>query len=132
MPLNKQELDKLLNETEIISIATTKANGDPHIMPIWFIYHDGKIYFETDKTTTKFKNIQRHNKVALCIGGKNTYIIEGKVKWYTEKELGFPIRKLYWQKYGKAMDDSYMTDNTLLFEVIPEKTLSWHYAPNWD
>jgi len=122
----------LLTETEIISIATTKTNGDPHVMPIWFIYHDIKIYFETDKTTVKFKNIKRHNKISLSIGGKNTYIIEGKVKWFTEKELGFPIRKMYWDKYGKDMDDSYITDDTLLFEVIPEHTQSWHYAPTWD
>src|SRR3989344_3241317 len=115
MSLNKQELEKLLKETEIITIGTTKANGDPHVMPIWFIYHNGKIYFETDKTTVKFKNIRRHNKIALVIGGKNTYIIEGKVKWFFEQELGFPIRKMFWDKYGEVMDDSYITDKTLLF-----------------
>jgi len=132
MPLNKSELNKLLTETEICYIATTKSNGDPHLMPVWFIWYKGKIYFETDKTTVKFANIQRHNRVMICFGGKNTYLVEGSVKWFTEKELGFPIRKMYRDKYGMDMDDSYITEKTLLFEVTPGKTQSWHYAPKWD
>jgi general stress protein 26 len=132
MPLNNAELDELLAKTEICYIATTKSNSNPHLMPIWFIWHNGKIYFETDKTTVKFANIQKHNRVMICFGGKNTYLVEGSVKWFTEKDLGFPIRKMYWDKYGKDMDDSYITENTLLFEVVPDKTQSWHYTPKWD
>ena len=132
MPLNNQEVEKLLNETEIVYIATTKPNGDPHVVPIWFIVQGGKIYFETDKDTVKFQNIQKRNKIALCFGGKETYIVEGSVKWFTEEELSFPIRKMFWEKYGKDMADSYIHKDTLLFEVIPERTMSWHYAPSWD
>jgi len=68
----------------------------------------------------------------LCFGGRSTYLVEGSVKWSTEQDLGFPIRKMYWDKYGKDMDDSYITDNTFLFEVILDKSQSWHYAPEWD
>lgn len=132
MPLSKPELDKLLSEEEICYIATTKPSGDPHVVPIWFIWRNGKIYFETDTTTIKFANIQRRNRVMLCFGGKETYLLEGSVKWYTEEELGFPIRKLFWEKYPRHMDDSYITEKTLLFEVEPMKTQSWHYGPSWD
>lgn len=131
MPLDSSELDKLLTE-EICYIATTKPNGDPHVVPIWFVLHAGKIYFETDKTTVKFANIKHHNKVMLCFGGRETYLVEGSVKWCTEKELDFPVRKLFWEKYPRHMDDSYITEKTLLFEVVPEKTQSWHYGPSWD
>lgn len=133
MPLNKQEIESLLQKEEIIFIATTKADGSPHIAPIWFVYHKGKIWFETDKDTVKFKNIQKLNKIAFCFGGRETYIIEGSVKWFTEKELDFPIRQMYWDKYGNHMDDSYINEETLLFEVIPEKEMSWHYADqDWE
>lgn len=132
MPLTKPELDKLLEVEEIAYISTTKTSGSPHIVPIWFVYHNGKIYFETDKTTVKFKNIQRNNKIAICFGGKNTYIIEGRVKWWIEKEVPIPFRKMLWDKYGKDMDDSYINENTYIFEIIPEKEMSWHYAPEWD
>lgn len=132
MPLSEKELDKLLSDSDICYIATTKPNGDPHVVPIWFIWRDGKIYFETDKTTNKFKNLLKHNRVMLCFGGKETYLVEGSVKWCTEAELGFPIRELFWKKYPHHMEDSYINDKTLLFEVIPDNTQSWHYAPEWD
>ncbi len=131
MPLNQSELNELLSKSDICFIATTKPNGNPHVVPIWFIWHKGKIYFETDKTTVKFANIRKHNRIMLCFGGKNTYLVEGSVKWFAENELGFPIRKLYQKKYGTDMDDSYITDNTLIFEVMADKTQSWHYAPLW-
>lgn len=133
MPLNKQEIIDLINKEEICYITTTKQDGSPHIAPIWFIYHNDKIYFETDKTTVKFKNIQHNNKVAICFGGRETYIIEGSAKWYQENEVPIPFRKMLWQKYGDDMDDNYITEKTLIFEVIPEKEISWHYADqDWE
>jgi nitroimidazol reductase NimA-like FMN-containing flavoprotein (pyridoxamine 5'-phosphate oxidase superfamily) len=101
MPLNKTELEKILKESEICYIATTKPNGDPHVVPIWFIWYQSKIYFETDKTTVKFHNLQKR-------------------------------RQMYWEKYPKHMEDSYINEKTLLFEVIPDKEQSWHYGPSWD
>lgn len=133
MSLSKSEINSLLDKEEIIYIATTKPSGSPHIAPTWFVYHSGRIYFETDKTTVKFKNIKRNNKIALCIGGRETYIIEGKVKWFEEKDAPLPFRKMLWDKYGNDMDDSYITDKTFIFEVIPEKEMSWHYADqDWE
>ncbi|KKU91234.1 MAG: pyridoxamine 5'-phosphate oxidase [Microgenomates group bacterium GW2011_GWA1_48_10] len=132
MALNKSEITKLLSKEQLVYIATVKQNGNPHIAPIWFVYHQGKIYFETDKTTVKFGNIKRHNRIALCFSGKPGYIIEGSVEWWVEKEAPVPFRKLLWEKYGKDMDDSYITEKTYIFEVIPEKEMSWHYAPGWD
>lgn len=132
MALNRKEIEELLSKEEICYIATSRPDGRPHVMPIWFIYHEGKIWFETDTTTVKFKNIQHNNRVMVVFGGKSTYIVEGSVKWCKENELPFPIRKMYWDKYGKDMNDSYITEKTLLFELIPKKEQSWHYAPSWD
>lgn len=132
MALSRTEIEHLLQTEEIVFIATTKKDGSPHLVPIWFIYHEGKIWFETDITTVKFHNIKRRSKIALCFGGKNTYIVEGSVKWYKEAELEFPIRKMFWDKYKKAMGDDFINEKTRLFEVIVEKEMSWHYAPSWD
>ena len=132
MPLNKTEKNKLL-ETEIVYLATSGLKGNPHVKPIWFIRHKDKIWFETDITTRAFKNIKENNKIMLCFGGRETYLVWGKVKWYKEKDCPILFRKMLWDKYGDDMDDSYITDKTYIFEVIPEKELSWHYADqNWE
>jgi len=132
MALNRNEIEKLL-KTEIVYLATSDLKGNPHVKPIWFVYRKGKIWFETHLPTRAFKNIKENNKIMLCFGGRETYLVWGKVKWYKEKDAPLPFRKLYWKKYGDDMDDSYITDKTRIFEVIIGKETSWHYADqNWD
>lgn len=132
MALNRKEIKKLLL-AEIVYLATSDLKGNPHVKPIWFIHLKGKIWFETDFTTIAFKNIKLNNKIMLCFGGRETYLVWGKVKWYKEKDCPIPFRKMLWDKYDEDMDDSYITDSTGIFEVTVEKETSWHYADqNWD
>jgi len=132
MALNRKEIEKLL-KGEIVYLATSDLKGGPHVKPIWFVYHKGKIWFETHLPTRAYKNIKENNKVVLCFGGRETYLVWGKVKWYEENDAPLPFRKLYWDKYGKDMDDSYITDKTRISEVIIGKEMSWHYTDkNWD
>ena len=132
MALNKQEIGKLF-KTEIVYLATSDLKGNPHLKPIWFVYHKGKIWFETHLPTRAFRNIKENNKIMLCFGGRETYLVWGKVKQYEEKECPVPFRRMLWDKYGNDMDDSYITEKTRIFKVIVEKEMSWHYADqNWD
>ncbi len=132
MSLNIKEIGKLF-KTEIVYLATSDLQGNPHVKPIWFVYYKGKIWFETDIITRAFKNIKENNKIMLCFGGRETYLIWGSVKWYKEKDAQVPFRKMFWEKYGKDMDDSYITEKTRIFEVIITKEMSWHYADqNWE
>ena len=132
MSLNIKEIGKLF-KTEIVYLATSDLQGNPHVKPIWFVYYKGKIWFETDIITRAFKNIKENNKIMLCFGGRETYLIWGSVKWYKEKDAQVPFRKMFWEKYGKDMDDSYITEKTRIFEVIITKEMSWHYAnQNWE
>lgn len=124
MSLNKSEINDILGREEIVYIATTKQNGSPHIVPIWFVYHQGKIYFNTESISQKFKNIQNLNKISLCFGGKETYIVEGSVKWYSENDCPVPLRQLLYEKYPNEMKNGYITPKSLFFEVIPEKEMS--------
>lgn len=58
----------LLQGTFTGKLGTINKNGSPHIVPIWFIL-DNKdhILFTTGDTSVKAKNIQRDNRVRLCI-----------------------------------------------------------------
>ena len=132
MPLNKSEIGKLL-EKEIVYLATSSLSGNPHVKPIWFVFNKGKIWFETHLPTKAFRNIKENNKIMLCFGGRETYLVWGKVKWHKEKDCPVPFRKMLWDKYKGYMDDSFITDKTRIFEVIIKKETSWHYADqNWE
>ena len=133
MSLSRAEIDELLKQEEIVYVATADLISNPHLKPIWFVIYNGSIWFETHTPTVAFKNIKQNNKVMLCFGGKKTYLVWGKVEWFTEKEAPIPFRKMLWDKYGKDMHDSYITEKTLIFKVVVSKEVSWHYADqNWE
>lgn len=132
MPLNKKEISNLLKKEEIVYLSTSSKDGEPHIKPIWFVIHNDEIWFETHLPTVAFKNIKENNKVVLCFGGKETYIVWGSVEWFEEKDAPLPFRKMLWDKYEKDMEDSYITEKTRIFRVKVKRETSWHYAPTWE
>ncbi|MFJ2766685.1 PPOX class F420-dependent oxidoreductase [Streptomyces sp. NPDC087300] len=48
-------------------LSTVRADGSPHIAPIWFLLDGDDLVFNTGKETVKGRNIARDGRVALCV-----------------------------------------------------------------
>ncbi|MFD8808415.1 PPOX class F420-dependent oxidoreductase [Streptomyces sp. NPDC059597] len=48
-------------------LATARADGSPHIAPIWFLLDGDELVFNTGKETVKGRNLARDSRVALCV-----------------------------------------------------------------
>jgi hypothetical protein len=48
-------------------LATVRADGRPHVAPVWFALDGEVIVFTTWRTTVKAANLRRDPRVALCI-----------------------------------------------------------------
>ncbi|MFE0100552.1 PPOX class F420-dependent oxidoreductase [Streptomyces sp. NPDC059009] len=48
-------------------LSTVRADGSPHIAPIWFLLDGDDIVFNTGKDTVKGRNLARDGRVALCV-----------------------------------------------------------------
>jgi PPOX class probable F420-dependent enzyme len=49
-------------------LATVRADGRPHIAPIWYdVDDDGSLVFNTGESTVKGRNIRREPRVSLCV-----------------------------------------------------------------
>jgi PPOX class probable F420-dependent enzyme len=49
-------------------LATTRADGRPHVVPIWYdLDDDGSILFNTGVRSLKGRTIRRDGRVALCV-----------------------------------------------------------------
>ena len=58
----------LLETARTGKLATVRADGRPHIAPIWFdLDTDNTIYFNTGAATVKGKNMSRDPRIALCV-----------------------------------------------------------------
>jgi len=57
--------EDFLCQGRILRLAT---QGDAlHLVPIWYIYENNKIYIHTGAISIKVKDIKKNNKVAMCV-----------------------------------------------------------------
>jgi PPOX class probable F420-dependent enzyme len=57
----------LLERPRTAKIATVRADGRPHVAPIWYDLDGETVVFTTWHTTVKAANIQRDPRVSLCV-----------------------------------------------------------------
>lgn len=66
--MSPAELAQFLSSgTRTAKLATTMADGGPHVMPVWFIVEDGVIVFNTARDTVKGRNLRRDPRVSLVV-----------------------------------------------------------------
>ncbi|MEU6441607.1 PPOX class F420-dependent oxidoreductase [Streptomyces sp. NPDC047046] len=53
--------------TRTAKLATVRADGSPHIAPIWFVLDGSDLVLNTGKDTVKGRNLARDGRVALCV-----------------------------------------------------------------
>jgi uncharacterized pyridoxamine 5'-phosphate oxidase family protein len=81
-------------------IATTRPDGRPHVMVVWALWMNGRIYFSTGAETVKARNIAKNPRCTMCSeDAAEAVIVEGVVE--TERNVE-TIRKFvpsYERKY---------------------------------
>ncbi len=53
--------------TRTAKLATVRADGRPHVAPIWFVLDGHDLIFTTGERTLKGKALRRDRRVALCV-----------------------------------------------------------------
>ncbi|BCM71840.1 MULTISPECIES: PPOX class F420-dependent oxidoreductase [Streptomyces] len=48
-------------------LSTVRADGSPHVAPIWFLLDGDDLVFTTGKDTVKGRNLARDGRIALCV-----------------------------------------------------------------
>jgi PPOX class probable F420-dependent enzyme len=65
-------------------LATVRADGSPHVAPVWFAVDGREILFNTGAQTVKGKALRRDRRVALCVDDERPpfsfVIVEGTVE----------------------------------------------------
>ncbi|MCA9990135.1 MAG: pyridoxamine 5'-phosphate oxidase family protein [Anaerolineales bacterium] len=113
-----------LSREMTIWLATTREDNRPHLVPVWFVWLDDKIYVATGTETQKFANLRQNQAVALALPDTaQVIIIEGEahVADYrtTDKIADYFYNKYEWDfRY----DDSV---TWRLLEITPRKILAW-------
>src|SRR5206468_1261755 len=59
-------------------VATVRADGRSHAMPVWGVWLDGAVWFSTDPVSLKGRNIARDPRIVIHLeSGDEVAILEG-------------------------------------------------------
>ena len=113
-----------LGRESTIWIATVRGDDRPHLVPVWYVWLQGKVYLATGTHTQKFINLYGNQSVALALPDPaSVIIIEGEAHashhQTVETLADYFYNKYEWDfRYDESAD-------WRLIEVTPRKILAW-------
>ncbi|HEY7946652.1 MAG TPA: PPOX class F420-dependent oxidoreductase [Acidimicrobiales bacterium] len=108
-------------------LATVRADGSPHVAPIWFAVDDGEdgreIVFNTGEDTVKGRALRRDGRAALCVDDEVPpyafVIVEGTVELVDDPAALRRWAGIIGGRYmGEDQADAYGERNGVLGELL--------------
>lgn len=65
--MSEREIEAFLEEQKYVQIATLNPDGSPHLVPLWYLYHDGRVGFWTYGSSRKIKNLERDERLTALV-----------------------------------------------------------------
>jgi PPOX class probable F420-dependent enzyme len=59
--------DFLMHGTRTAKLATSGPDGQPHVMPVWFVLDGEELVFNTGADTVKGRNLRRDGRAAVIV-----------------------------------------------------------------
>ncbi|MYZ38861.1 MULTISPECIES: PPOX class F420-dependent oxidoreductase [unclassified Streptomyces] len=89
--MSKDEWRTFVSEgTRTAKLSTVRADGSPHIAPVWFVLDGDDLVFNTGKETVKGRNLLREGRAALCVDDERPpfafVVIQGRAEIDEEPE----------------------------------------------
>jgi PPOX class probable F420-dependent enzyme len=109
-------------------LATTRADGRPHVAPIWFdLDDDGTLVFTTGADTLKGKALRRDPRVAVCVDDETPpfafVLIEGTAEITEDpEELLAWATRIGGRYMGTDVADAYGERNAVPGELLVRVT----------
>ena len=72
--MDEDEVLALLDEERVMTCATLGPRGWPHLMPLWYVVRDGRLWAWTFAKSQKTKNLERDPRATLQVeAGRDVY-----------------------------------------------------------
>ena len=124
----------LLQRSRTAILATVRADGRPHVAPIWFDLDGDTLVFMTGENTVKGRNMRRDPRVSLCIDDEEPpfhfVLIEGAAKLTAEDpDLLYWATRIGGRYMGAERAEEYGRRNAVqgesLVRVTPQKIVAY-------
>ena len=129
----KKSIAQLVEWQRVCHVATVDARRTPHLVPVCHVLADGKLYFASEKSARKVRNLRATPTVAVTVdlysddwSQLKGVMIQGKAAVIGKGPRFRKLRKLLYAKYPQYPDNAALEEgDAVVVEVTPTNVFSW-------
>lgn len=120
-PALERAFEKLA-QAEACWYSSVRADGRAHLAPVWYVWHNQRIYVVSQPGSVRARNLQTNPAVSVALPDPmNVVILEGTAR--PAPEAAAELQPLFAAKYN--WDISTDHDYALIIEMTPHKLMVW-------
>ena len=126
------KVDHFLLAFRSIWVSTTRPDGRPHAVPVWYIWDGRNLYFISERSLQKSRNLVRQPWIVIHSGdGDDVIILEGPVEIVTDRAELEKVDAVYRAKYvdpGSGAQATIFEPQVDLYRVNVKHVMAWEYG----
>jgi len=126
------KVDHFLLAFRSIWVSTTRPDGRPHAVPVWYIWDGRNLYFISERSLQKSRNLVRQPWIVIHSGdGDDVIILEGLVEIVTDRAELEKVDAAYRAKYvdpGSGAQATIFEPQVDLYRVNVKHVMAWEYG----
>jgi hypothetical protein len=138
--MSEEEVAAFLDEQRVVVCGTIGASGWPHLVPLWYVVRQGRIWAWSYAKSQKVRNLERDDHATLQIETGQEYaelrgvMIETRVVIDRETDAVAMLGAEIFQRYGSgALGDEFMeavrgqAAKRVALQFVPARVVSWDH-----
>ncbi len=133
------EIATFIDRSRVATLATIGADGQPHLVAMWYGVIDGEVWFETKAKSQKAVNIRRDSRITVLVEDGNTYdtlrgvSFEGTAEILDDPESISAVGISVWERYTGPYSEQVrpmveqMMKKRIAVRVVVDRTRSWDH-----
>jgi nitroimidazol reductase NimA-like FMN-containing flavoprotein (pyridoxamine 5'-phosphate oxidase superfamily) len=125
-------VDRQLRGLRSIWVSTTRPDGRPHAVPVWFTWNGRTFYFASHESAQKVQNLELEPWVVIHGGnGDDAVILEGRVEIVIDRTELEQVDRDRGQRYVEPRTgarDTIMVEGTVVYRVQIQHVMAWMYG----
>ncbi|NGX08886.1 pyridoxamine 5'-phosphate oxidase family protein [Mycobacteroides franklinii] len=137
--MSDEEITEFINNSRTTTMATIGADGQPHLVAMWYAVLDGEVWFETKAKSQKVVNLKRNPTITCLIEDGLTYdtlrgvSIEGQAEIVEDPDVLFQVGISVFERYTAPYTEEMkpivetMLNKRIAVRVRPARIRSWDH-----
>jgi nitroimidazol reductase NimA-like FMN-containing flavoprotein (pyridoxamine 5'-phosphate oxidase superfamily) len=134
LSLTAEELETYLRDRRTVRVATLGPERTPHVVPLWFVWHEGVMFLNSTLGNPTVENLLREGRAAGVVDDGETYdelrgaVVTGTASRAEDDPRLPEVERAWSRKYLGGSEPPYrLWRNRVWLRIEPERVSSWDF-----